>query len=260
MENVVVIDAGNTNLKLALLSHGKIVHRYCIERETPEFVDRLKDFVMSMDTLSIGSIVFSCGRVSDQELFQRIHRTHFSTSDCYFVTHGMKTPFEWSYNGGAPGPDRLANAMGLIDLYPSCEALCIDFGTTTHIEVVKHSGEFIGGAILPGITTQFEMLQSKTQSTLPGVIPAEVKDESFPAASTTGAIAAGVVEVHYRGLRDLIRSYHQTLGDRSLKVVLTGGGASAASDWFPECEVVEDLTLMGLYELFRLRDSVKGQG
>ena len=55
------------------------------------------------------------------------------------------------------GPDRIANAVGSYDLYPGA-SIVVDMGTATTFDVVSAKGEYLGGAIAPGVAISLDAL------------------------------------------------------------------------------------------------------
>jgi type III pantothenate kinase len=140
------------------------------------------------------------------------------------------------------GPDRLANAMA-VRTYYGVPAVVVDLGTATTFDVVGAGGEYLGGAIAPGVWTSSEELFRRA-ARLPRV--ELVLGESAIGKTTEESLQAGIV-LGTAGLVDgLVRRITGELGEDA-RVVATGGMASLIA---PACETVEVvdewLTLHGL--------------
>jgi type III pantothenate kinase len=140
------------------------------------------------------------------------------------------------------GADRLVNAVAGFSRYGG-PLLVVDFGTATTVDAVSRRGEYLGGAILPGLVISIEALVARTAK-LPRIEMAKPKKPIGD--STLEAMRSGIYFGTIGQVRELIRALGKALGGRP-KVIATGG----LSAWIPAREVgihkVEpDLTLEGL--------------
>lgn len=152
------------------------------------------------------------------------------------------------------GADRIVNAVAALERFGG-PVLVVDFGTATTIDCVNAHGEYVGGAIAPGIRISEEALVSKTAK-LPRVEVA--KPPTAIGSNTIHAIQSGMY-YGYVGLVDaLARRCSAELGGTP-KVVATGGLAQLI---FEDSEVIDEvdpfLTLRGLALLFR-RNQPRGR-
>ena len=122
--------------------------------------------------------------------------------------------------------------------------MVVDFGTAVTLDVVNGAGDYVGGAIAPGLSSMTEYLHEKT-ALLPRIQIREVK--SPIGRSTEQAMRVGAVH-GYRGLiRALLIELKRELAVRRLPVVATGGYARLIAAKLPEISAVApDLTLEGL--------------
>jgi type III pantothenate kinase len=140
------------------------------------------------------------------------------------------------------GADRLANALAARERHGK-PAIVVDFGTTTNFDVVSADGNYVGGALAPGVTASLEALASRAAKLfrVPLVKPAAAIGRDTASAMQSGAVFGyvGLVE----GLIDRIRA---ELGGSALTVA-TGGLARLIA---PETDRIDrvdpDLTLHGI--------------
>ncbi len=140
------------------------------------------------------------------------------------------------------GVDRVCAAAAA---YERIQAPCaiVDFGTATTVDLVNEDGEFLGGAILPGLHLQLKALTEHT-ALLPEVEPA------FPelpyGRNTAEAMQTGVCRGMAGAVRNIVEGYATTLNQWP-QVVATGGDIELMS---PHCDfldtLVKDLTLYGI--------------
>jgi type III pantothenate kinase len=116
------------------------------------------------------------------------------------------------------GKDRLAAAVGAWSLFPGRNILSIDAGTCITFDFVSRSGEYLGGAISPGIRMRFQAMHTFT-----GKLPLiEPEDFTGPVGrSTRESLLSGVIHGVTEEIRGVIALYRQEFGD--LEIILTGG-------------------------------------
>jgi type III pantothenate kinase len=160
-----------------------------------------------------------------------------------FVGPGVKTGMPILYeNPREVGADRVVNAVAAFERW-RCGLIIVDFGTATTFDAVSQKGEYLGGAICPGITVSMDAL-FRSASKLPRVEFA--RPPQVIGRNTVASIQAGLV-YGYVGLVDGICARMTEELGFTPRIVATGGlapliaGASKAIQ-----EVDEHLTLDGL--------------
>jgi len=146
-------------------------------------------------------------------------------------------------NPAEVGADRIVNAVGAFHKYQT-SLIVIDFGTATTFDAISAKGEYLGGAISPGIMISSEALFQKA-SKLPRV---EIfsRPGKVIGKDTAGSIKSGII-YGYAGLVDGIVRRMSIEMEASPKVVATGGLASLMSDVCESIEIADSsLTLEGL--------------
>ncbi len=146
------------------------------------------------------------------------------------------------------GADRIANAAAAYRLYGG-PAIVIDMGTATTFDVLSKEGDYLGGAIAPGMEISTEALYTRT-ARLPRIELARPK--MAIGKNTVSAMQSGVI-FGYTGLvESLVARLTQELGERA-RIVATGGYAEVIAK---ETEVIEivnpHLTLFGLQLIHEL--------
>jgi type III pantothenate kinase len=140
------------------------------------------------------------------------------------------------------GADRLVDAYAARELYGK-PAIVIDFGTATTFDAISEKGEYLGGAIAPGLGIGRDALYEKT-ARLPKVdlhAPKHVIGNG-----TDEAIRSGLL-IGYTGLVEkLVSEFQKELGSKC-KVVGTGGFADLMAEQTKVIQIKDpDLTLKGL--------------
>jgi type III pantothenate kinase len=169
-----------------------------------------------------------------------------------FVGPGLKTGMPVLYeNPREVGADRIVNAVAAYAKWPQ-GLIIVDFGTATTFDAVTPKGEYLGGAIAPGLGISMEALFLRA-SKLPRV--AFERPERVVGRNTVASMQSGLV-YGYVGLVDgLCDRMAAELGFPT-KVVATGGLAPLIAKVSQRIEVVDDeLTLDGLRILYQLNRS-----
>jgi type III pantothenate kinase len=151
------------------------------------------------------------------------------------------------------GADRLVNAVGAHALVAG-DLIVVDFGTATTFDVVDSEGNYRGGAIAPGIHLSLQALHLGTAQ-LPRV--AIARPERIIGTDTVACMQSGVYW-GYVGLIEGLIARTKREWNRPMTVIATGGLASLfadATDVFQK--LVPDLTIRGLYEIYRRNRKLK---
>lgn len=146
------------------------------------------------------------------------------------------------------GADRIVNAAATYRLYGG-PAIVIDMGTATTFDVISKDGDYLGGAIAPGMEIATEALYNRT-ARLPRI--ELVRPKSAIGKNTVSAMQSGVI-FGYIGLVEglVARLAHELEG--KAKVIATGGYAEIIARETPVIEVVNPhLTLIGLHLIHQL--------
>jgi type III pantothenate kinase len=135
------------------------------------------------------------------------------------IEPGTKTGIAVLYdNPKEVGADRIANAVAAHDLYEGC-TIMVDFGTATTCDAVSANGEYLGGAIVPGIEISLDALFARAAA----LRQVELKPpRSVLGKSTVESIQSGTIFGYTSLVDGLCRRIADELGD-DCNVVATGG-------------------------------------
>jgi len=163
----------------------------------------------------------------------------------FMLQAGAKTGLRVKYrNPHEVGADRIAGAIAAVQRRPASNVIVVDCGTATTFDIVTAEGDYLGGAILPGIGISVEALAGRTAK-LPSV------EIARPAAalgrSTVESIQAGVYHGHVGAIRHLVAELtREAFGGAKAHVIATGGFARLLLTESMFDEVVPELVLLGL--------------
>jgi type III pantothenate kinase len=163
----------------------------------------------------------------------------------FVLQAGVRTGLKIKYrNPLEVGADRIANAIAAVQRHPARDLLVVDLGTATTIEVITAAGDYLGGAILPGVGVAAESLASNTAK-LPRV---EItRPELALGRSSVESIQSGLFHGHVGAVRHLISLVSaEAFGGRRPRVIGTGGFARMFMSENLFDEIVPELVLWGL--------------
>jgi type III pantothenate kinase len=251
---LLAIDIGNTNVVLGVFDGEKLVENWRVgtnARITPdEYAMIFKDLFgfSGLEFSRITGVIVSTVVPPLLPVMTEMSRKYFRLEPLV-VTHELKTGITIRYdNPREVGADRIVNAAAAYKLYGG-PVIIVDFGTATTFCAVTKNGEYLGGAICPGVRISAEALFQRA-SKLPRV--ELVKPAAVIGKDTTSAMQAGII-YGYAGLVDGIVERMKKELSPEAKVVATGGLAELVS---PETasvrEIRPQLTLEGLRLLYDL--------
>jgi type III pantothenate kinase len=181
-------------------------------------------------------------------IFEEVCRKYLKKNPL-IVEAGVKTGVRIDMdNPREVGPDRIVNAVAAHQLYGG-PVIVIDLGTATTVDVVNKQGDYIGGAIAPGIAISTEALFTRT-AVLPRIELALPKKAI--GRNTVAAMQSGVV-FGYLGLIEGLVGRIQAELDTPAKVVAAGGFAEMLAQATKVIDIVNsDLTLVGLRLIYNM--------
>ena len=231
MKKYLLIDVGNTTTDFAVATDRRIGRVVSVPTA------KLTGIPKSLGAYS-GAVVASVVPAATRNLKRWLPVTPIVVSADVDLGIGIRYP-----NKHQIGADRLANAVGVVNLY-GAPAIVVDFGTAVTFDVVNASREYAGGVIAPGIAAMTHYLHEHT-ALLPNITPREPR--TMVGKSTVDAMQVGTV-VGYRGLvKEILQALRREPGMARALVVATGGYGNLIARKVPEIERVNPLlTLEGL--------------
>ncbi len=249
---LLAIDIGNTNVVLGVFEGERLRESWRVGTKASitadEYAMIVKDlFAFSgIDFRQIDGIIISTVVPPLLSIMTEMSRKYFKIEPLV-VTSELKTGITLSYeNPREIGADRIVNAAAAFRLYGG-PLIIIDFGTATTFCAVTAQGEYLGGAITPGVKISAEALYQRAAK-LPRV--ELTRPRTIIGRDTVSAMQAGIL-YGYAGLVDGIVDRMKKELSPDARVIATGGLAELVT---PETrsaiEVRPNLTLEGLRFIF----------
>lgn len=226
---ILLIDVGNTNIVMGVYEGKKMVHGWRlgtkVGRTSDEYglqVDSiLRHYnisIKNIDDIVIGSVVPSL-----QHTLVSMCRKYFDMEPM-IIGKGTKTGMPIKYdNPREVGADRIVNSVAVFEKYGG-PSILVDIGTAITFDVISEKGEYLGGAIAPGVGISSEALFSRT-SKLPKV---ELKlPEHVIGKTTVESIQSGIVYGFIGLVDNIIENILEELNLTKDQVNILGTGGYA---------------------------------
>lgn len=250
---LLAIDIGNTNIVWGVYEGQALRGHWRLGTDQMKTADEYGLIFLNLLRIAgirpeqISGVILSSVVPSLTPAFESMAETYFHRLPL-IVSSDLDTGLIISYTHPHElGSDRLVNAAAAYARYQTA-LIIVDFGTATTFCAVTQAGEYLGGAIAPGLGTAAESLHARTAK-LPRVDLARPK--SVIGRDTISSIQSGLI-FGYAGLVDeLVLRMQEELGQKAV-VIATGGFASLIA---PESRTIQEvrpfLTLEGLELLYR---------
>ncbi len=251
---LLAVDIGNTSINLGVFEDSELRFAWRltsgVDRSPDEYGSLLYTLLQrqGIPSSKITGTAVCCVVPPLLSVFQEVCQKYLATS-LLVVEPGVKTGVRIALdNPREVGPDRVVNAVAAHHIYGE-PVIVIDFGTATTFDVVSEKGDYLGGAIAPGINIASEALFTRT-AMLPRIELARPKQ--VIGRSTTAAMQSGIIFGYIGLIEGMIRRIKQELRSEA-KVVATGGYAYPLAKEIPEIDAINpDLSLVGLRLIYEM--------
>ena len=245
---LVTIDCGNTQTVIGLFNDRELVDHWriatAVERTSDELALMFQQFLALHGTSDapITGMVIGSGVPRVTAALREMSERYFGFPALVLeagVRTGMPILYDEPRNVGA---DRIANAIGAYDLYGG-PTIIVDFGTANTVDAVSEQGEYLGGAIFPGVEISLDALAARAAQLRKVEL---VRPRSVVGKNTVESLQSGILFGFAGQVDGLVRRIVEVIGPVTA-VIATGGLAPVV---VPEAETIThyepDLTLLGL--------------
>jgi type III pantothenate kinase len=245
---LLAVDIGNTNVKLGVYDDRRLVASWRLTTRREQTADEYGVFTHTMlrsrglEPARVTDVAMSSTVPAIQRTMEEMAGRYFSVTP-FVVVPGVNValPMRVDYPREV-GPDRVVKVVAAVELYGP-PLIIIDFGTATTFECVSAGGEFIGGAIAPGISTAAEALTARAARLFRVDLS---RPSTAIGTNTVTNIQSGIV-YGYAGLVDGLVARMRAEMNGAPRVVATGGLVGLMEGLASAIDVVNPhLTLEGL--------------
>ena len=257
---LLALDVGNTNLTFGVFDEKDTSSQYVpratwrISTETSRMADEygmlfshlLPDKGVSVDDLT--GIVLCSVVPPLTSIFVEVCKKHLKV-DPMVVGTGVKTGIKVLYDTPRDvGVDRIADAAAALKLYGG-PVIIVDFGTGTVFDAISANGEYMGGAIAPGIVVSSDALFHSASQLRRVEL---VAPSTAIGKNTVHAMQSGLVLGYVEMVKGMVKRFDNELGG-GCKIIATGGLAGIIEEQANLFDTVNpDLTLIGLRIIYDL--------
>jgi len=223
---LLVIEVGNTNTKIGVYDGPRLLASWRLTSRREQTADEYGMFIETLlrtrglTPASIGGVAISNVVPPVQQTLEWMCEKYFAVTPLT-VEPGVNTPIPLNVDHPREvGADRVVKAVAAIALYGP-PLIVVDFGTATTFDCINARGEFIGGAIAPGIATAADALLNRAARLFRVEL---VRPKDAIGRNTVHNVQSGVV-YGWAGLVDGIVERMKAEMDGAPRVVATGGHA-----------------------------------
>jgi type III pantothenate kinase len=249
---LLAIDVGNTQTVIGLYGEGDQSHELLdhwrvatkSERTSDEHALLIQEFLSFAGhdwRRTVSGVAISSGVPTVTYELRRMCDRYLRMEPVVLGT-GVKTGMPVLYdNPKEVGADRIANAVGAFDLYGG-PTIVVDFGTATTFDVISEKGEYLGGAIVPGIEISLDALFGRAAALRQVEL---VEPRSVIGKTTVESVQSGTIYGYSALVDGMCDRIEEQLGEST--VIATGGLADLIAPIAESIEHTEPwLTLHGL--------------
>ncbi|KPA14628.1 type III pantothenate kinase [Candidatus Magnetomorum sp. HK-1] len=252
---LLVIDIGNTNIVLGVYLNEDLIHSWRVRTERQATEDEFHILINNLflsgniDLQNVQETIVSCVVPPMVGVLDSFCKKYLDHTPLWVNAQNVSMPICLK-NKDEVGADRLVNAIAAYKKYGG-NLIVIDFGTATTFDCISLKGEYLGGAISPGIMIASEALFMNA-SKLPRVDIYKTP-KNIIGKDTAESIQSGII-FGYAGLVDgIVKRISLEMGGKPT-IIATGGLAPLMADISEYIEHVEsDLTLEGLRLIARTK-------
>jgi type III pantothenate kinase len=244
---LLAVDVGNTQTHLGAFEGERLVEHWRFQTRAGATGDELAERIAGMfslsgvalgdlDSVCVSSVVPPLGAQYEQLT------ARYTSAACLCIGPGVKTGMPIRIDNPLEvGADRLVNSVAAYERFRSA-CVVVDFGTGINIDAISGAGEYLGGAIAPGLEISLTALVERAAR----IVRIDLEEpETAIGRSSRAAIQSGVV-FGFAGLIDgIVRRIEEELGE--VELLATGGLASTIVPFTETIDEVDEmLTLKGL--------------
>jgi type III pantothenate kinase len=254
------IDIGNTNIVMGVYHAVDLVAHWRIATDHHKMADEYAMLILDLfersaqDPAAVEGVIMASVVPPLTSILEKLSQRYFGQTPLV-IGSGVRTDVEVRLDSPAEvGADRIVNAAAAHRRYggPAC---IVDLGTATTFDIVSSEGDYLGGAIAPGIGIAAEALFQRTAK-LPRIDI--VRPPAVIGKNTVQAMQSGLFFGYVGLVEGLIARFRAEMGPE-MKVIATGGLAGRIAAETSVIDVVDPwLTLDGLRLIWEMNQEPAG--
>ncbi|MEX2227852.1 MAG: type III pantothenate kinase [Dehalococcoidia bacterium] len=246
---LLALDIGNTNVTIGVFDGSQLCATWRIATDVERLPDEYAVIMLGLlrneglDRASITEAIMASVVPDLAPVFEQLCRRYFKTEPIIVGT-GTKTGVRIVYdNPREVGADRIVDVVAALELYGPPPLIIVDFGTATVFDAVSAEGDYLGGAIAPGIGIASEALFERAAKLYRVELE---RPKTAIGKNTVGAIQSGTLFGYVGLIEGMVARFKKELAGTA-RVIATGGWAHRLAQETQVFDAVdENLTLTGL--------------
>lgn len=247
---LLTIDVGNSQTVCGVFKKGNLLYHWRLKTDREKTADELAARFLSLFALQnihftdIKNVIIASVVPTQQQAWYEFSTRYANCSPLVVNGQTLETGIKiMTDNPAEVGADRIVNAVAAFAQYgKSC--IVVDFGTAITFDCISAKGEYLGGAIMPGMIISMDALASRTAK-LPR-IDISIPPERAIGANTVDAIKSGLLFGYGAMVDGLINKLSAEFAETP-QVIATGGMAELIAPYTESIQIVDPmLTLKGL--------------
>lgn len=245
---ILVVDVGNSNIVLGVYQGRELLHHFRLSTSRQSTVDEYGVLIYNLfhmsgiSTRDIEGVIISSVVPPLVNVIEAMCEKYVGKKPL-LVGPGIRTGLNLRYeNPREVGADRIVNAVAAVEKYGG-PLVVVDFGTATTFDCIDEKGNYLGGAIVPGVHIATEALYERA-SKLPRI---ELeKPKKVIGRNTIHAMQAGIIFGYAGQVDGIVERIREEMGAKP-RVIATGGLAKLIAEETRSIDEVDPLlTLEGL--------------
>ncbi|MBI2914190.1 MAG: type III pantothenate kinase [Chloroflexi bacterium] len=252
---LLALDVGNTNVTLGVFDNDSLraTWRFAtdVEKQADEYGVLMLTLLehQGLAATDVGECVMACVVPDLEPVFEAVCRRYFSV-DPLVVGTGVRTSMRVLYDSPRDvGADRVADAVAAVHLYGPPPLIVVDLGTATVFDAIGQEGEYLGGALAPGLGIASEALFRRAAKLHRVELS---RPKAAIGRNTVSAMQSGILFGYVGLVEGIVHRMKAELGGQA-RVIGTGGYAELIARETDVIDTVDvDLTLQGLRLIYDL--------
>jgi type III pantothenate kinase len=251
---LLAIDVGNTNITLGVFEGERLRASWRLTADVNRLADEYGVLIVNLlehegvGAEQIDAAVMASVVPDLEPIFESVCRRYFGARPLV-VSAGVRTGLRILYDSPREvGSDRVADAVAAIRLYAP-PLILVDLGTATVFDAISKDGDYLGGAIAPGLVIAAEALFQRAARLYRVEL---ARPKKAIGQNTVAAVQSGVIYGYVALVEGIVGRFKEELGEEA-KVVATGGWAELVAQETDVIDVVDpNLTLTGLRFIYEM--------
>lgn len=250
-KNLLAVDVGNSHTVIGIFIGDELRFQWHVKTDRDMTMDELAGlchglFLMEkFDFSDISDAVIASVVPAMESEWANFSRKHLDIAPLLISGTDLETGIKIKTDHPEDiGADRIANGVAAYHRYGTA-LIVVDFGTAITFDCISGKGEYLGGAIAPGLGISLDALEKRTAK-LPSVDISRPPENPI-GANTIAAMKSGLLFGFGGLVEGLVKRIKQEFAPETPKVIATGGMAAIIAPYAESIESIEpELTLEGL--------------